>query len=162
MRCRILLDPHQNLAGLLECLKLWAISRHFRFLLQFRSHLLIEFIEVIYTFDQGLVWLPCHSRQHFFEQFESGDCVLQLLQFIGQLVKVFEQGRYDTLELRLYLLVQVMVVPDSVVLLAHLVLFEEVVESTHDKLYRFDLEVIFTVVQATNLLLKQLAQGLPD
>ena len=66
------------------------------------------------------------------------------------------------MELRLYLLVQVMVIPDSVVLLAHLVLFEEVVESTHDKLYRFDLEIIFTVVQATNLLLKQLAQGLPD
>ena len=55
-----------------------------------------------------------------------------------------------------------MVIPDSVVLLAHLVLFEEVVESAHDKLYCFDLEIIFTVVQATNLLLKQLAQGLPD
>ena len=66
------------------------------------------------------------------------------------------------MELRLYLLVQVVVILYSVVLLAHLVLFEEVIESTHDELYRFYLEIIFTVVQAANLLLKQLAQGLPD
>ena len=51
MRRRILLDVHQNLAGLLECLELWAVSRNFFTLLQSRCHLLVEFIEFINTTD---------------------------------------------------------------------------------------------------------------
>ena len=55
-----------------------------------------------------------------------------------------------------------MVILDSVVLLVPLVLAEEIIECTHDKLYRFYLEIVFTAVQAPNLLLKKLRQGLPD
>ena len=64
MRRRILLYVHQNLAGLLECLQLGAISRHLRQLLQISGHLLVELIEVVYTLDQGLICLPLHSWHH--------------------------------------------------------------------------------------------------
>ena len=52
VRLRVLLDLHQNLTSLLERLKLWAISPHFRLFLQLFAHPLVKIVEGRDTLDE--------------------------------------------------------------------------------------------------------------